>query len=105
MDGSRPCLQAKPRRRSHRFKPQLPQNHQKVVMAAAAMQAAQVANQVTGVRKAVVMAVARVAKAAVRVVDVVDAVVVAELTAKVVRSGNASMQKPNPCLPMPICRM
>jgi hypothetical protein len=74
-------------------------------MAAAAMEAALVANQVKGVQKAVLMAVARAAKAAVRVVDVVDAVVVAVLTAKVVRSGNASMQKPNPCLPMPICRM
>ena len=73
-------------------------SHQKVVMAAAAMEAATVANQ----EMVVVMAAVHAAKAVV-VVGAVDVAAVAQ-TARLAPSENASMPKASPCSPTPTCK-
>jgi hypothetical protein len=90
--------------RPNQFNLQRRPSHLKAVMAAAAMETAPVANQVTVVRKAVEMGVVMAVALAARDVDVADAVDAAVQTARVVHNANASTQKANRCSPMSICR-
>ena len=104
LAGSRACLRAMHLSRPNQFNLRRRPSRLKAVMAAAAMEAAPVASQVTVVRKAVEMDVVMVVAHAAKAVDVADAVDAAVQTARVAHNANVSTQKVNPFLGMPICR-